>query len=91
MIEFQLPEEEERLKLWEKAFPKAAPRAADLSLSLFARRFEISGSEIQETVLQAAFQAAADGGVIENRHIEEALRDCYLKYGKLLLEEEFRE
>lgn len=91
MIEFQLPEEEERLKLWEKAFPKAAPRAADLRLSLFARRFEISGSEIQETVLQAAFQAAADGGVIENRHIEAALRDCYLKYGKLLLEEEFRE
>lgn len=90
MIEFHLPEAQERLKLWERAFSDRAPRAEDLKLSLYAERFEISGSEIQEIVLQAAFQAAAEDSVIENRHLEEAIRDCYRKYGKVLLEEELR-
>lgn len=90
MVEFDLPGESERQILWEKAFPKEAPRAEDLHLAVFAKRFEISGSEIQEIVLQAAFQAASEGTVIENRHLEAALKDCYLKYGKLLLEEELR-
>ena len=60
-----------------------------LRLEIFAERFEISAGEIQEVALQAAFRAAAEGSGIGNRHMEEAIRDCYLKYGKILLEEEF--
>lgn len=89
MVEFRLPGVKERLRLWQKAIPEEAPKMEKLRLEIFAERFEISAGEIQEVALQAAFRAAAEGSGIGNRHMEEAIRECYLKYGKILLEEEF--
>lgn len=89
MVEFSLPGPKERLSLWEKAIPPEAPRKEKLRIETYAQRFEISAGEIREVLLQAAFRAAAEGGGIANCHIREALKDCYLKYGRVLQEEEF--
>ena len=88
MIEFQLPDETARRRLWEKALPGKAPVEEDVDLGFFAAQFELSGSEIKETVLNAAFLAAAEGSRIADRHVKAAVRRCYLKYGKLMLPEE---
>lgn len=88
-INFTLPGREVRRRLWEKALPKQAPLEEGLDLDFFADRFEISGSEIKEAVLDAAFLAAAAGERIGERHIREALKSCYEKYGRVLSEIDF--
>ena len=88
MVEFQLPDEQERRLLWQKALPAKAPAGDDVDLDFYARQFELSGSEIKETMLNAAFLAASEGGAIADRHVKAAVKQCYLKYGKLMLPEE---
>lgn len=89
MVHFQLPDAATRQLLWDKAFPKKAPAEVDLALDYFAEHFELSGSEIKECMIHAAYMAAQEHSAIGNRHVIEALRLCFAKYGKLLGEDEF--
>lgn len=91
MVGFKMPDVERRRKLWSQLLPGRAPVEADLALDFFAEQFELSGSEIKEVVMQAAFLAAAQGNGIGNRQIWEALEICYEKYGRRLGKEEFQE
>lgn len=88
MVEFQVPDVKARRMLWQKALPSKAPVEKDVNLDFYAKQFELSGSEIKETMLNAAFLAAAEGCKIADRHVKAAVEQCYLKYGKILLREE---
>lgn len=56
-VKFDLPDEECRRLLWEKYVPKKLP--TDLDASDIAKKFDgISGSDISNAVLNAAFRAA---------------------------------
>ena len=56
-VKFELPDEECRRLLWEKYIPKKLP--TDLDATDIAKKFEgISGSDISNAVLNAAFRAA---------------------------------
>ena len=58
-IKFELPEEEERRKLWELYIPKQMPTDADIML--LAQKFPgITGSDISNAVLNASLRAAAE-------------------------------
>lgn len=89
MVGFRLPNAETRKRLWRKAVPERAPLDADVNLDFFAEKFEISGSEIKEIVLDAAFLAAAEEKEIGREHICKALKTCYEKYGRVLSEGDF--
>lgn len=89
MIPFRMPDAETRELLWKKMLPEQAPVEEDLDLVFFAEHFELSGSEIKDAVLHAAYMAAAEGGSIGNRHLMEAVRLSSLKYGKVLTKENF--
>lgn len=92
MIGFRLPDFETRKVLWRKAIPACAPMEEGINLEFFAERFEIAGSEIKEIVLDAAFLAAAEPGEkITRKHICEAMKTCYEKYGRVLSERDFEE
>ena len=90
MVEFPLPSQKQRRLIWEKVWPEATPRDADLDLDFFARRFEISGASIRNISLGAAFLAARDGSSITMKHAMSALRREYKKMGKILMEQELR-
>ncbi|NER38954.1 MAG: ATP-binding protein [Oscillatoria sp. SIO1A7] len=90
MVEFPLPSQKQRQLIWEKVWPEATPRHADLDLDFFARRFEISGASIRNIALGAAFLAARDGSSITMKHAMSALRREYKKMGKILMEQELR-
>lgn len=90
-LEFPFPREGERRLIWEKIWPEHAPRRADLPLERMADRFEISGGNIKNIALAAAFLAAHDGGEIAVRHLLRATRREYQKMGKILDDEDFRE
>lgn len=91
MVKFQFPSEAERLEMWKSMVAEKAPKKEELSYEFFAEKFELSGSNIKEIIVSAAYLAAADGSVLDNRYIVQALKMNYSKYGKILEEEDFDE
>jgi SpoVK/Ycf46/Vps4 family AAA+-type ATPase len=73
---FELPGEEERIKIWQvQLHPSLTPLASDVDFSALARRYEVSGGDIQNAVLKAALSAAAEpipdsAKKIHQRHFE---------------------
>ena len=90
-VEFALPKEKERLRIWQGIFPAATPQSSDLDLGFMARQFEISGGNIRNIALAAAFLAADDGEVVTMAHLLRATRREYQKMGKVLTGKEFGE
>jgi hypothetical protein len=85
-IDFPFPEEPERLAIWRRSLPAAAPLAEDVDLPFLARQFRLAGGHIRNTALTAAFLAAPDGGPIGMTQLLRAIRREYQKLGKLLTE-----
>ncbi|GGT11632.1 ATP-binding protein [Nonomuraea spiralis] len=83
IVEFPFPEVDSRSRIWRTSFPPHAPVAPDVDFDELARRFPLSGGNIANVVLNAAFLAAADGGGIERRHILLGARTEFEKIGKL--------
>ena len=84
IIEFPLPDAKNRLLIWQGIFPKNAPCHPNLDLELLAENFEITGANIRNIALTAAFLAADDGGIIEMVHLIRAMRREYQKMGRIL-------
>jgi ATPase family associated with various cellular activities (AAA) len=82
-VEFPLPDEADRLRIWRRVWPAAAPLADGVDLALLARRVDLPGGNIRNIAVAAAFLAAADGGVVTMAHLEAATRQEYQKMGKV--------
>ncbi|MGD0989278.1 MAG: AAA family ATPase [Candidatus Sulfotelmatobacter sp.] len=89
-IEFPFPHVDQRLAIWQRVWPKNMPQQ-DLDLNFMARRFEISGGNIRNIALSAAFLAAEDGGCVRMKHLIRATWQEYQKMGKVVMEGEFGE
>lgn len=89
-IEFPFPAADQRLAIWQRVWPKNMPRE-DLDLNFMARRFEISGGNIRNIALSAAFLGAEDGGCVKMKHLIRATWQEYQKMGKVVMEGEFGE
>jgi AAA+ superfamily predicted ATPase len=86
-IVFDLPDEEERTRLWQRLVQTTrAPLAADLDLERLARDFpKMSGANIRNASLAAAFLAAADEArAIDQEHLARAARVEYRSMGHIL-------
>lgn len=57
-IEFPFPDKELREQIWRHVFPSETPLAADIDFSFLARQFELTGGNIRNVALAAAFMAA---------------------------------
>jgi AAA+ superfamily predicted ATPase len=90
-VEFPFPEEEYRYQIWQKAFPEAAPLSEDINFTFMARQFKVSGGNIKNIALSAAFLSAEDGGAITMPHLIRATKREYQKIGKLCTESDFGE
>jgi len=88
-MEFPLPEEPERLRIWRLALPAMAPLDDDVDLLFLARKFKLAGGHIRNIALTAGFLAAADAPRIGMRHLLRATRREYQKLGKLVAEADF--
>jgi hypothetical protein len=88
-VEFPLPAESERLGLWDRSFPTAAPLANDIDWQFLAQRFELTGGAIRNAALGAAFLAADAGATIGMRQVINALRTELVKSGKRIADSEF--
>lgn len=87
-VDFPFPEEADRLRIWQALFPPGVPRTQDLDLGLLARRFRLSGGNIRNILVGAAYLAAADGGRVSMAHLLHSTRRELQKMGRLVGEED---
>jgi hypothetical protein len=81
IVDFPMPDADNRLAIWTRMFPEDAPVGEDVDVSLLARQLPLSGGSIEQSVVNAAFKAAEDGGVIRMRHLVAATRAQLAKIG----------
>jgi hypothetical protein len=86
VVMFPFPDEGDRARIWERIWPSEAPLAEDLDLAYHANRFKLSGGNIKNVALAAAFLAANDGGVVTMAHLFRATEREYQKMGKAMSE-----
>ena len=83
VVEFPLPDEHDRERLWQAMFPPEMPLGVDVDFQFLARKFPIAGGDIRNVALDAAFLAAQDGKVVTMRQLARALARQMMKQGKL--------
>jgi SpoVK/Ycf46/Vps4 family AAA+-type ATPase len=88
-IEFPFPDETNRYHIWKQHIPRSAPVANDIDFNFLAGRLNITGGNIKNIVVNAAFLAAENSGVIHMKHLMRATRREYEKMGRLCTESEF--
>ncbi len=88
-LEFPIPEETDRYRIWQSIFPGVAPLTKDIDLLFLARQFKITGGNIRNIALGAAFLAVETSGYITMKHLIRATKREYQKMGKLCTEGDF--
>ena len=68
IVEFPFPDANLRERIWKGLVPPSAPLAGDVNFGFLARQFELSGGNIRNVALAAAFLAAESGGEICMEH-----------------------
>jgi hypothetical protein len=89
VVDFPVPDEEDRLRLWERHLPTGVPRGDDLDLGFLARRFRLSGGNVRNICLAGAYLAAAE---VRSLHMADLIHGTareYQKLGRLTVEAEF--
>ncbi len=81
-VDFPFPDEIYRLKIWQKIFPPQTPKSEDVDFEFLARKFKLSGGNIKNIALNAAFLAAEDSPRVEMAHAVWATRRELQKMGR---------
>ena len=89
IVDFPMPEEPDRLRLWERNLPARVPRDEDLDLAFLARQFKIAGGNIRNICVSAAYYAAAADRPISMADLIRGTEREYRKLGRLMVEAEF--
>lgn len=82
VIEFPRPDSEARAALWRRGFPPHAPLAPDVDAAQLGAALELTGGQIRNSALHAAFLAAARDTPITLAHIAAAVMSELAKDGR---------
>jgi SpoVK/Ycf46/Vps4 family AAA+-type ATPase len=89
IVEFPFPDEAHRQQIWQILMPAKAPQAEQIDYPFLAKQFRLSGGNIKNIVLAAAFLAAADHSPIGMTHLIRATwRECQ-KLGQAISKHDF--
>ena len=84
VVPFPFPDIVDRQRIWEKIWPQQTPLAADVDAVFLASRFLLSGGNIRNVALAAAYLAIEDRGPVALAHVLQAVRSEFQKMGKTL-------
>ena len=90
IVDFPFPEDEDRLRIWRSVWPTDVPLGPDVDFTLLARQFRLSGGNIRNVALAAAFLAAEEQQPVSMRHLMRATRQELQKMGRLVDDAESR-
>lgn len=82
-VEFKQPDARLREQIWRSVFPAQTPLAADLDWAFLAGQFELTGGNIRNVALSAAFLAAEAGRPVSMAMLVTAVARELQKMGKL--------
>jgi len=89
-IAFPFPDAASRAQIWSKVCPSELPLAAEVDFDSLAEHFPLTGGNIRNIVLAAAFEAAADSlPAVTMQHLLHATSREFQKLGKPLLDSDF--
>jgi SpoVK/Ycf46/Vps4 family AAA+-type ATPase len=89
VVEFPFPDEVLREQIWNGHFPTNAPRDEDIDFKFLARQFKVTGGNIKNIVLNAAFLAAQESKPINMSHLILSTKAEFQKLGKLCVKADF--
>lgn len=81
-VDFPVPDEAERKRIWAHAFPKEAPRAP-IDLDFLAKQFKVTGSVIRNAALAAGFYAAEAESPVTMELVPRGVAREFAKMGRL--------
>ncbi len=89
IVDFPVPEADDRQRLWVRNLSAGAPKADDIDVAFLARRFTLTGGNVRNIAIGAAFRAAqGDRALGMEDLVRETARE-YRKLGRLCVEAEF--
>lgn len=88
-VEFPFPEAAYRYRIWQQHVPPEAPLDGDIDFNFLANRCALTGGNIRNIMVNAAFLAAENSGTIHMEHVIYAIRREYEKIGRMCTEAEF--
>ncbi len=89
IVDFPLPDEEERLRLWRLHLRPELPVAADVDPAFLAASFRLSGGSIRNVCVTGAYLAAAEDRAVTMADLVRATEREYDKLGRLTVPAEF--
>ena len=89
VVDFPMPEEADRERLWQIHLPPSLPRADDIDLRFLSGRFRVSGGNIRNICLAAAYLAAEERRPVAMADLVRGTEREYRKLGRMTVEEEF--
>ncbi len=88
IVEFPFPDERRRLEIWRRVFPAKLP-AEELDLDYLAEEFVLSGSQIKNIAVGAAFLAAGEDRRLGMIHILRTIKREMKKTGRNMIASDF--
>ncbi|MFC7597919.1 ATP-binding protein [Terrabacter sp. GCM10028922] len=82
MVEFPEPGPPERERLWAAVAPPSLPMDPEIDLHGIARHYPLTGAQIRDATLDAAYLAAANGRVVTTEHLLDGIRRQFEKAGR---------
>lgn len=82
MIEFPAPGRAERERIWRGVLPSQTPVSPDVDTTALAERFVLTGAQIRDAAIEAAYLAAASGSAVSQGRLITAIRRQYAKAGR---------
>lgn len=73
IVRFDLPDSETRKNIWKSSFAKEVPLSDDIDWEMLSEKFNLSGGNIKNIVLNATFLAAAEDKAVNMEHIMKSL------------------
>lgn len=89
IVDFPMPEADQRRLLWELYLGRGLPCAGDIDLDFLAGAFRLSGGNVRNIVVTAAYLAASADCAVGMPELIRATTREYQKLGRLCAEDEF--
>ena len=90
IVHFTFPDEKSRQLIWKKIWPPETPLSDAIELKGLAPQFKLSGGNIRNIALAAAFLSAEDSTTVDKTYLFRAIRREYQKMGKQLSDAELQ-
>ncbi len=91
VVEFPMPDVPHREKLWRGMFPSSVPLGENVDFRFLARQFPLTGGDIQNVALDAAFLAAQNGRIVTMKQLINAMARQLRKQGRMLSASDFKQ